>query len=526
MSNVMCQREFFNFTSTYPSHQLRFSPSAAVHDSHSLHPTSPSGLPNVLPPHLSVSRHPSPTKLPDPKIIQQVISEIDPMTHLKILSQLKVPIEELICPTTKSRKSGGGVPRPQNLFVIYRRDVQAKLTAKFGSEIGSHLPFVSREASERWKLEPQEIRSIYEFIADLAKKVHDLTYPNYVYKPRKRALKSALSNSIFNDEMYHLAGQRYKDLNGDSLRTNGNGQVALGNYNTHPLNSHTTFANNRHNSQRHGSTSNVHGTFQLPHNGHDCSNLDNDDRYHHMSSAQCQRPHPSPPRFHPVDARASAVNSQRNIYDYHEPPREECATDNADDLSPFSCTYDKSNSTSNYTYPSPTTTHNSFTQSSTVKDQSHPPSRSTSFASPSTGVYSPTLSRRESFTSSDPDQESFEDLKTMDSGNYISRDEGSIEEVRHDGRPVTNESSYGRGKNDRDSEYFSMPYHSHFQSHSSNFAANVIPQRECDAAPLLPPLNTFLTSRNGASAIITSRSDEGDDNNYDRKICRSFGGPV
>ncbi|CAG8502461.1 3591_t:CDS:2 [Diversispora eburnea] len=122
-------------------------------------------------------------KLPDPKIIEQVISEIDLRTRSEIDRQITVPIENLIRPTTKSRK--GGIPRPQNPFVIYRRDLQAKLTARLGPDVGSHLPFVSKEASRKWEIEREDIKNIYEVMAELAKKVHERTYPDYVYKPRK-----------------------------------------------------------------------------------------------------------------------------------------------------------------------------------------------------------------------------------------------------------------------------------------------------------------------------------------------------
>ncbi|RGB39686.1 hypothetical protein C1646_606251, partial [Rhizophagus diaphanus] len=79
------------------------------------------------------------------------------------------------------------VPRPQNPFVIYRRDTQAKLMVEKGSKFGSKLDFVSRVASKNWKNAPSEIRNIYSFLAQLAKKVHEETYPDYVYQPKKRS---------------------------------------------------------------------------------------------------------------------------------------------------------------------------------------------------------------------------------------------------------------------------------------------------------------------------------------------------
>ncbi|RHZ81357.1 hypothetical protein Glove_121g75 [Diversispora epigaea] len=177
-------------------------------------------------------------KLPDPKIIEQVISEIDDHTLSEISRQITVPIENLIRPTAKSRK--GGIPRPQNPFVIYRRDLQAKLTATLGPDVGSHLPFVSKEASRKWEIEREDIKNIYEVMAELAKKVHERTYPDYVYKPRKRALKATLNRSIFDHEIY-LMNQRNEDLRRtnmvDSQNNNNNNNIVENNY-MHSLNTH------------------------------------------------------------------------------------------------------------------------------------------------------------------------------------------------------------------------------------------------------------------------------------------------
>jgi hypothetical protein len=136
---------------------------------------------------------------PDPKIIDQVLSEIDSVTLSKILNQTTLPIEHLISPKIKSRK--GNIPRPQNPFVIYRRDFMAKLTAKYGPEIASNLPFISKKAGNWWKHENQEVKNIYETLADLAKKVHERMYPGYIFKPRKRrvALNHDFDHLVSND---------------------------------------------------------------------------------------------------------------------------------------------------------------------------------------------------------------------------------------------------------------------------------------------------------------------------------------
>ncbi|CAG8577991.1 12153_t:CDS:1, partial [Cetraspora pellucida] len=111
--------------------------------------------------------HNSNVKQPDPNIIKQVIDELDPITLAKIQQQISLRIEDLIRPARKVRKSG--VPRPQNLFVIFRKDYQARLIKK-GHDVGALLSLVSKEASEQWKIVDQSIKDIYDVIANMARK--------------------------------------------------------------------------------------------------------------------------------------------------------------------------------------------------------------------------------------------------------------------------------------------------------------------------------------------------------------------
>jgi hypothetical protein len=125
-------------------------------------------------------------RAPDQLLVEQVINSIEPNIIETISNQVFLPIKELIAPLPKKSRTSK-VPRPQNPFVIYRRDTQAKLMVEKGSKFGSKLDFVSRVASKNWKNASSEIRNIYSFLAQLAKKVHEETYPDYVYQPKKRS---------------------------------------------------------------------------------------------------------------------------------------------------------------------------------------------------------------------------------------------------------------------------------------------------------------------------------------------------
>jgi len=127
-------------------------------------------------------------RIPDPLLVEQVINSIDQEILEKILQVVFLPIKELIAPLPKrSHINKDNIPRPQNSFVIYRKDTQAKLIFENGSQSASRLDHVSRVASENWRNTSEAIRNIYNFLAQLAKKIHQETYPDYVYQPKKRS---------------------------------------------------------------------------------------------------------------------------------------------------------------------------------------------------------------------------------------------------------------------------------------------------------------------------------------------------
>ncbi|CAI2177117.1 10517_t:CDS:1 [Funneliformis geosporum] len=124
-------------------------------------------------------------RVPDPFLVEQVINSIGQETLEVILRQVFLPIKELIAPLPKKLRSNK-IPRPQNHFLIYRRDFQAKLIFEKGSQFASKLDYVSKDASKSWSKISTGIKNVYICLAQLAKKVHAATYPGYVYQPKKR----------------------------------------------------------------------------------------------------------------------------------------------------------------------------------------------------------------------------------------------------------------------------------------------------------------------------------------------------
>ncbi|CAG8747870.1 23420_t:CDS:1 [Racocetra persica] len=78
-------------------------------------------------------------------------------------------------------------PRPQNAFVLFRRDFAAKLKQK---EMKMKTGEISRLAAEEWHKQPQNVLCFFEFLENLAKEKHKLMYPDYKFLPKKRKEKS------------------------------------------------------------------------------------------------------------------------------------------------------------------------------------------------------------------------------------------------------------------------------------------------------------------------------------------------
>ncbi|CAG8561911.1 737_t:CDS:2 [Diversispora eburnea] len=106
-------------------------------------------------------------------------------TQIKIKKHTTLPLPELITPSVNVRTVKN--PRPQNSFVIYRRNVQAEIAKDKGSSAAGRLDYVSKHASKKWKSESQEVKDLFGFLASCAKKVHDYMYPGYVYQPKRQA---------------------------------------------------------------------------------------------------------------------------------------------------------------------------------------------------------------------------------------------------------------------------------------------------------------------------------------------------
>ncbi|CAG8585906.1 17018_t:CDS:2 [Rhizophagus irregularis] len=137
-------------------------------------------------------------KMSPTEIVDHIINtNIDAITLSKIEKAIAVPLRQLISPRENRRRRA--IPRPQNNFVLYRRNFHAVITKQQGHGVAKNFKLISNEAAKNWSEESNEIKQLYELIADCAKKVHDCTYPQYVYQPKHKSNKKGANGTIFRE---------------------------------------------------------------------------------------------------------------------------------------------------------------------------------------------------------------------------------------------------------------------------------------------------------------------------------------
>src|SRR5581483_9329317 len=95
------------------------------------------------------------------KLVQKLISELDQTIRERILNEITLPISLLINPVNQRRKSCGKIPRPQNPFILFRRDFTARLKLQ-NPKCRLSLSEISKEASKSWHNASHNKRNAYE----------------------------------------------------------------------------------------------------------------------------------------------------------------------------------------------------------------------------------------------------------------------------------------------------------------------------------------------------------------------------
>ncbi|RIB02828.1 hypothetical protein C2G38_2124385 [Gigaspora rosea] len=95
----------------------------------------------------------------------------------------KHTILQLLAPCKKTRGKRGRITRPQNAFILYRKDYQDEVKEEHPE---ANFQRISKIVGERWAKESDKIKNQYILLADLCGRVHSELFPDYKFKPRPK----------------------------------------------------------------------------------------------------------------------------------------------------------------------------------------------------------------------------------------------------------------------------------------------------------------------------------------------------
>ncbi|CAG8482803.1 22611_t:CDS:1 [Dentiscutata erythropus] len=125
--------------------------------------------------HETLSFSPSPSLQHDnDSLLMQQIS--NPPYHLTLSLNL------LLAP---SRKSPTHLPRPQNSFVLFRKDYNTKmrqLNRNSSNKLSAKI--ISENAKVEWSRQPPTVKNFFKVLAKEADKRHKEMFPHYKYQPK------------------------------------------------------------------------------------------------------------------------------------------------------------------------------------------------------------------------------------------------------------------------------------------------------------------------------------------------------
>ncbi|CAG8822704.1 23339_t:CDS:1, partial [Gigaspora margarita] len=117
--------------------------------------------------------------------------------------ELTLNIDEIIYPSKNPYRSTktDEPPRPQNSFLLFRKDFEAKHRSLHkGEKISSQK--ISSLAAERWNKQPPSVRLFFRKLEDKALEKHKEMYPNYRYQPNKK--KQDHPNNVIEENLLNF----------------------------------------------------------------------------------------------------------------------------------------------------------------------------------------------------------------------------------------------------------------------------------------------------------------------------------
>ncbi|CAG8702165.1 5810_t:CDS:1 [Gigaspora margarita] len=118
--------------------------------------------------------------------------------------QLTLSLSELLSPARKNRKNKSKpenkIPRPQNAWVLFRKDYEANQRMRFPDK-ALKMKNVSTDAGDVWRNQPSKVKRFFEILSRLAHEQHKALYPGYKYTPKKKVPKENNKDWIFHDSV-------------------------------------------------------------------------------------------------------------------------------------------------------------------------------------------------------------------------------------------------------------------------------------------------------------------------------------
>ncbi|CAG8671637.1 7796_t:CDS:1 [Gigaspora rosea] len=95
----------------------------------------------------------------------------------------KHTIEQLLAPCKKTRGKRNRITRPQNAFILYRKDIQSEIVKE---NPNVKLEQISKIVGEKWANASDETKNRYTILAELCNRVHRDIFPNYKFIPKSK----------------------------------------------------------------------------------------------------------------------------------------------------------------------------------------------------------------------------------------------------------------------------------------------------------------------------------------------------
>jgi hypothetical protein len=142
-----------------------------------------------------------PPRQSEPTIATFIDYETDYRIFNAAQHQLTLDIETLINSSQTSRRAARlrregrqEAPRPQNAWILYRKDTNARFRLT-GEHEGKRSSEISKIISEMWKNEREEVKKKFFVLAKWAGQVHETANIDYRYSPRRLRERSPRSES-------------------------------------------------------------------------------------------------------------------------------------------------------------------------------------------------------------------------------------------------------------------------------------------------------------------------------------------